>query len=144
MALATEALGMMLPGAAAVPAVHAERRRIAEETGARAIAMATEKLTPDKIVTARSITNALRVVLAAGGSTNALIHLTAIAGRAGIKVDLDGFDRLGRETPVLVDLTDRPGLHGRSAPGRGPSDDPERDEIGAAPGLPDRDWPDAG
>jgi dihydroxy-acid dehydratase len=104
MALATEALGMMLPGAAAVPAVHAERRRIAERTGARAIAMATEKLTPDKIVTARSITNALRVVLAAGGSTNALIHLTAIAGRAGIKVDLDGFDRLGRATPVLVDL----------------------------------------
>ena len=104
MALATEAMGMMLPGAAAVPAVNAERRRIAERTGARAIAMATEKLTPDKIVTARSITNALRVVLAAGGSTNALIHLTAIAGRAGIRVDLDGFDRLGRETPVLVDL----------------------------------------
>jgi dihydroxy-acid dehydratase len=104
MALATEAMGMMLPGAAAVPAVNAERRRIAERTGARAIAMATEKLTPDKIVTPRSITNALRVVLACGGSTNALIHLTAIAGRAGIKVDLDGFDRLGRETPVLVDL----------------------------------------
>jgi dihydroxy-acid dehydratase len=95
---------MMLPGAAAVPAVNAERRRIAERTGARAIGMAAEKLTPDKIVTARSITNALRVVLACGGSTNALIHLTAIAGRAGIKVDLDGFDRLGRETPVLVDL----------------------------------------
>jgi dihydroxy-acid dehydratase len=104
MALATEAMGMMLPGAAAVPAVNAERRRIAERTGARAIAMAKEKLTPDKIVTARSITNALRIVLACGGSTNALIHLTAIAGRAGIKVDLDGFDRLGRETPVLVDL----------------------------------------
>jgi dihydroxy-acid dehydratase len=104
MALATEALGMMLPGSAAVPAVHAERRRIAERTGARAIALATERLTPDKIVTPRSITNALRIVLAAGGSTNALIHLTAIAGRAGIKVDLDGFDRLGRETPVLLDL----------------------------------------
>jgi dihydroxy-acid dehydratase len=104
MALATEAMGMMLPGAAAVPAVNAERRRIAERTGARAIAMASEKLTPDKIITPRSITNALRVVLACGGSTNALIHLTAIAGRAGIKVDLDGFDRLGRETPVLVDL----------------------------------------
>jgi dihydroxy-acid dehydratase len=104
MALATEALGMMLPGSASVPAVHAERRRIAERTGARAIALARERLTPDKIVTPRSITNALRVVLAAGGSTNALIHLTAIAGRAGVKVDLDGFDRLGRETPVLVDL----------------------------------------
>ena len=65
MALATEALGMMLPGAAAVPAVNAERRRIAERTGARAIAMATEKLTPDKIVTARSITNALGLCLRA-------------------------------------------------------------------------------
>jgi dihydroxy-acid dehydratase len=104
MALATEALGMLLPGSAAVPAVHAERRRIAEQTGARAIALAAERLTPDKIVTPRSVTNALRVILAAGGSTNALIHLTAVAGRAGIKVDLDGFDRLGRETPVLVDL----------------------------------------
>jgi dihydroxy-acid dehydratase len=104
MALATEALGMMLPRSATVPAVHAERRRIAEQTGARAIALAGERLTPDKIVTPRSVTNALRVVLAAGGSTNALIHLTAIAGRAGIKVDLDGFDRLGRETPVLIDL----------------------------------------
>ena len=104
MALAAEALGFMLPGSAAIPAVYAERRRIAEKTGARAVAMAAERLTPDRIVTPESITNALRVVLAAGGSTNALIHLTAIAGRAGIAVDLDRFDEMGRETPVLVDL----------------------------------------
>ena len=104
MALAAEALGMMLPGAACAPAVSAERRRLAERTGARAVALAAEKLTPDRIITARSITNALRVVLACGGSTNALIHLTAIAGRAGVRIDLDGFDRLGRATPVLVDL----------------------------------------
>jgi dihydroxy-acid dehydratase len=104
MALAAEALGFMLPGSAAIPAVHAERRRMAEKTGARAVAMAAERLTPDRIVTPESITNALRVVLAAGGSTNALIHLTAIAGRAGIAVDLDRFDAMGRETPVLVDL----------------------------------------
>ena len=104
MALATEALGMMLPGGACVPAVYAERRRLAERTGTRAVAMAREGLTPDRIVTPGALTNALRVVLAAGGSTNALIHLTAIAGRAGIAVDLDRFDRLGRETPVLVDL----------------------------------------
>lgn len=104
MALATEALGLMLPGGASVPAVHAERRRLAERTGARAVAMAAERLTPDRIVTPASVTNALRVVLAAGGSTNALIHLTAVAGRAGIRVDLDRFDRLGRDTPVLVDL----------------------------------------
>ena len=104
MALATEALGMMLPGGACVPAVYAERRRLAEQTGARAVELAAEGLTPDRIITPASITNALRVVLAAGGSTNALIHLTAVAGRAGIKIDLDGFDRLGAETPVLVDL----------------------------------------
>jgi dihydroxy-acid dehydratase len=104
MALATEALGMMLPGGACIPAVMAERRRHAEETGTRAVAMAAEKLTPDKIMTAAAFRNALRVVLAAGGSTNALVHLTAIAGRCGIHIDLEAFDRMGRETPVLVDL----------------------------------------
>ncbi len=104
MALAAEALGMMLPGGACIPAVMAERRRLAEQTGTRAVAMAAEKLTPDKIITTGSLSNALRVVLAAGGSTNALIHLTAMAGRVGVLVDLEAFDRMGRETPVLVDL----------------------------------------
>jgi dihydroxy-acid dehydratase len=104
MALATEAMGMMLPGGACIPAVMAERRRLAEQTGARAVAMAAEGLTPDKIMTPGALRNALRVVLAAGGSTNALIHLTAVAGRLGIGVDLEGFDLMGRETPVLVDL----------------------------------------
>lgn len=104
MALTVEALGMMLPGGAAVPAVHAERRRLAEQTGARAVAMAAEGLTPDKILTPAAYRNALRVLLAIGGSTNALIHLTAMAGRSGISVDLEGFDAMGRDTPVLVDL----------------------------------------
>jgi dihydroxy-acid dehydratase len=104
MALATEALGMMVPGSACVPAVHGERRRIAEMTGTRAVAMAKERLTPDKILTPGAFTNALRTVLAAGGSTNAVIHLTAMAQRLGIGVDLDGFDRIARETPVLIDL----------------------------------------
>ena len=104
MALACEALGIMLPGGAAAPAVSAERRRLAEATGSRAVAMAAEKLTPDKILTPAAYVNALRIVLAAGGSTNALVHLTAMAGRSGIGIDLEGFDRLGRETPVLVDL----------------------------------------
>jgi dihydroxy-acid dehydratase len=104
MALATEALGMMLPGGACVPAVHAERRRLAERTGARAVAMAAERLTPDKILTPEAFTNALRTVLAAGGSTNALIHITAMAGRLGIGIDLAGIDRMARETPVLIDL----------------------------------------
>ena len=104
MALATEALGMMLPGGACVPAVHGERRRLAELTGARAVAMVAERLTPDKILTPAAFTNAFRTVLAAGGSTNAIIHLTAMAGRLGIAVNLDGIDRIARETPVLIDL----------------------------------------
>jgi dihydroxy-acid dehydratase len=104
MALCSEALGMMLPGGAAIPAVLAERMRNAEATGARAVALGKERLRPDKIMTADAIENALRVLLAVGGSTNAIVHLTAVAGRLGIGVDLDAFDRMGRTTPVLVDL----------------------------------------
>jgi len=104
MALCTEALGMMLPGGACPPAVMAERMRHAEASGARAVGLAKEKLTPDKIMTPAAFENALRVLLAVGGSTNAIVHLTAMAGRLGIAVDLDAFDRMGRKTPVLVDL----------------------------------------
>jgi dihydroxy-acid dehydratase len=104
MALCGEALGMMLPGGAAIPAVLAERMRNAEATGARAVAIGKERLTPDRIMTADAIENALRVLLTIGGSTNAIVHLTAVAGRLGIRVDLDAFDRMGRTTPVLVDL----------------------------------------
>jgi dihydroxy-acid dehydratase len=104
MALCTEALGMMLPGGACPPAVMAERMRHAEASGARAVGLAKENLTPDKIMTPAAFENALRVLLAVGGSTNAIVHLTAMAGRLGIAVDLDAFDRMGRETPVLVDL----------------------------------------
>ena len=104
MALMTEALGMMLPDGAAVPAVHADRLRLAEATGARAVALAAEGLAPDKIMTPAAFANAFRVLLATGGSTNGLVHMTAVAGRCGIRVDLDAFDRMSRETPVLVDL----------------------------------------
>ena len=104
MACMTEALGMMLPGSATVPAVHADRRRIARESGARAVALAEEGLTPERIMTPAAFSNALRVLLAVGGSTNGLIHITAVARRLGIAVDLDAFDRMSRETPVLVDL----------------------------------------
>ncbi len=104
MACMTEALGMMLPGGAAIPAVMADRLRHAEASGLRAVAMAKEGLTPDRIMTPQAFANALRVLLAIGGSTNALIHITAVAGRLGIEVDLDAFDAMGRETPVLVDL----------------------------------------
>jgi dihydroxy-acid dehydratase len=104
MALCTEAMGMMLPGGAAIPAVMADRIRNAEATGARAVAIAKEKLTPAKIMTVQAFENALRVLLAISGSTNAIVHLTAMAGRLGITLDLEAFDRIGRETPVLVDL----------------------------------------
>jgi dihydroxy-acid dehydratase len=104
MALCTEALGMMLPGGACTPAVMADRIRHAEASGARAVALAKEKLKPSQIMTGKAFENALRVLLAIGGSTNAIIHLTAMAGRLGIAIDMDGFDRMGRETPVLVDL----------------------------------------
>jgi dihydroxy-acid dehydratase len=104
MALMAEALGMMLPGGSAIPAVHADRLRHAEASGTRAVALAAEGLTPEKIMTPAAFTNALRVLLAIGGSTNGLIHISAIAGRLGIDIDLEKFDRMGRETPVIVDL----------------------------------------
>ena len=104
MACLVEAMGMMLPGGATIPAVHADRLRHAEAAGGRAVAMAGENLTPDRIMTPAAVTNAMRVLHAIGGSTNGLVHLTAIAGRLGFDVDLEAFDLIGRETPVLVDL----------------------------------------
>ena len=104
MACLAEALGIMLPGSASPPAVTADRIRIAEQTGATAVQMIKHGLTPDKILTGKAFENALRVLLAIGGSTNGIIHLTAIAGRLGIEIDLDRLDAMGRETPVLVDL----------------------------------------
>ncbi len=104
MACLTEALGMMLPGGAAIPAVAAERLRHAEAAGIRAVALAAQGPTPAEILTPGAFANALAVLHAVGGSTNALIHLAAVAGRLGIAIDYQAFDRLGRETPVLVDL----------------------------------------
>jgi len=104
MACLAEALGMTVPGGASPPAVTADRIRIAEETGARAVQMALDNLTIDKILTPKAFENALRVLLAIGGSTNGLVHLTAIAGRMGLDIDLPALDRMGRNTPVLLDL----------------------------------------
>ena len=104
MACVAEALGMTLPGTAAIPAVHADRLRAAEATGEAAVALIGSGLTPDRILTPQAFENALRVLLAIGGSTNALIHLTAIAGRLGVPISLDTLNRLSEETPVLVDL----------------------------------------
>ena len=104
MACLIEALGMMLPGTAAIPAVHADRLRAAEATGAAAVKLIGSPLTPDKIVNQKSIENALRMLLAIGGSTNAVIHLAAIAGRAGLGVSLERLNELSDTTPVLVNL----------------------------------------
>ena len=104
MACLTEALGMCLPGTAAIPAVHADRLRAAEATGAAAVKLIGSKHTPAQIVNAKSVENALRVLLALGGSTNAIIHLTAIAGRASVKVSLEHLNELSDSTPVLVNL----------------------------------------
>jgi dihydroxy-acid dehydratase len=104
MACIAEALGMTIPGGASPPAVTADRMRIAEETGRRAVLMAKARLTIDKILTPAAFENAMRVLLAIGGSTNAIIHLAAIAGRMGLEIDLQALDRMGRQTPVLLDL----------------------------------------
>src|ERR1700680_2816033 len=104
MASIAEALGMTLPGSAAIPAVHADRLRAAEATGRAAMQLAGAGLTPDRIVTPQSVENALRVLMAIGGSTNAVLHLTAIAGRAGVDLDLDRLNQISETTPVLVDL----------------------------------------
>jgi dihydroxy-acid dehydratase len=104
MACVAEALGMILPGTAAIPAVHADRLRAAEATGAAAVKLIGSRLTPERIIDAKSVENALRVILAVGGSTNAVIHLTAIAGRAGVKLSLQRLNQLSDSTPLLVDL----------------------------------------
>ena len=104
MAAVAEALGMALPGSAAIPAVHADRLRAAEESGRRAVELTRSPLRPSEIITEKSVENALRVLLAIGGSSNAIVHLTAIAGRAGIEVDLKKLNALSDSTPVLVDL----------------------------------------
>jgi dihydroxy-acid dehydratase len=104
MACLAETLGMALPGTAAIPAVHADRLCAAEATGETAVALARSRLTPAQILTPKAFENALRVLLAIGGSTNAIIHLTAVAGRVGVPISLAELNRLSDETPVLVDL----------------------------------------
>ncbi len=104
MACIAEALGMTVPGGASPPAVTADRMRIAEITGAVVVNMALEGLGIEKILTVPAFENAIRVMLAIGGSTNAVVHLTAIAGRMGHAIDLNTIDQMSRETPVLLDL----------------------------------------
>jgi dihydroxy-acid dehydratase len=104
MASIAEALGMMPAGAAAVPSVDAERLRIAEESGRLAAELIKRPLRPTQIITQASVDNALRVLLAIGGSTNAVLHLTAIAGRLGLSMSLERLNALSDSTPVLVNL----------------------------------------
>ena len=110
MACIAEALGMTVPGGASPPAVTADRMRVAEETGMLAVKVAREKLTIDKVLTQDAFENAMRVLLAIGGSTNGIVHLSAIAGRLGLDIDLKTLDRMGHDTPVLLDLKPS-GLH---------------------------------
>ena len=104
MASIAEALGMALPGSAAIPAVHADRLRAGEASGRRAVELVKHPIRPSQVITHESVENAIRVLLAIGGSTNAIVHLTAIAGRVGVKVDLNRLNVLSDSTPVLVDL----------------------------------------
>lgn len=104
MALVTEALGMSLPGAAAWPAVDARRFAIAEQSGSRAVAMATAGPTPREVMTREAFHNAITALMAAGASTNAVVHLLAIAGRLGIPLTLDDFESISSRSPLLLDL----------------------------------------
>ncbi|MGZ8770887.1 MAG: IlvD/Edd family dehydratase [Aeromicrobium sp.] len=104
MACLAEALGMQLPGSATWPAVDARRYNTAEEAGIRAVHMVEEDLRPSLILTRAAFENAIRVNAAIAGSTNAIVHLLAIAGRVGVALNLDDFDRLTRPVPTLVDL----------------------------------------
>jgi dihydroxy-acid dehydratase len=99
-----EALGMCLPGTASIPAVDARRRRAAEDTGARAVEIAQEGLRPSEILTAEALDNAITLLMALGGSTNAVIHLLALAGRVGVPLTLERFDEISRRTPILVNV----------------------------------------
>ena len=104
MALIAEALGMTLPDAAAWPAVDARRFAIAELSGTRAVAMATHGPTPSQVLTSDAFHNAITALMAAGASTNAVVHLLAIAGRLGIPLTLDDFETISNRSPLLLDL----------------------------------------
>ncbi|PKR56918.1 L-arabinonate dehydratase [Thalassospira lohafexi] len=104
MASMAEALGMALSGNAAIPAVDSRRRVMAHITGRRIVDMVKDDLKPSDVLTKEAFENAIRVNGAIGGSTNAVIHLLAIAGRVGIDLSLDDWDRLGRDIPTIVNL----------------------------------------
>jgi dihydroxy-acid dehydratase len=104
MAALVEALGMSLPGTATIPAVDAARARAAEATGTRAVALAREGLRPSTILTREAFDNAITLLMAIGGGTNAVVHLLALAGRVGVPLTLERFDELSRSTPLLANV----------------------------------------
>lgn len=104
MACVTEALGLSLPGCAAIPAVDAAKLRIARESGERVVGLVREDLRPRNILTPGSLSNAIRVDMALGGSTNTVLHLMAIAREAGIPLDLETFSAIGEETPHICHM----------------------------------------
>ncbi|MCH8549697.1 MAG: dihydroxy-acid dehydratase [Balneolaceae bacterium] len=106
MAVMAETMGLMVPGSSSIPSVHADRLRASEHTGRIAAAMAINENAPkpSDLITQKSVNNAIRALLAVSGSTNAIIHLAAIAGRLGIEIDLKEFNDMSDQTQVLVDL----------------------------------------
>ncbi len=104
MAVVAEALGATLPGNAAIPAVDSRRLALAEATGHRVVGMVEENLAPEQIFTRAAFTNAITAVMAVGGSTNAIVHISAIARRAGIELNLSDFDRISSSTPVIANV----------------------------------------
>jgi len=104
MTSAAEALGMTLPGAASIPAVDSAHPRMAAASGRRIVSMVWEELTPSRVLDARAYADAVTTVLALGGSTNAVIHLVAMARRGGVELSLDDFDKAARQVPVLANL----------------------------------------
>src|ERR1700689_634092 len=104
MSALSEGLGIMLPGSSTFAANDPGRMTVAEESGKRIVALVEQDLRPRDIMTTAAFDNAIRLCMALGGSTNAIIHLVAIAGRVGIRLPLERFDELGRTTPCLADL----------------------------------------
>src|SRR5690348_6721259 len=100
----TEALGMSLPGASSIPAADSNHPRMCGQAGRRIVDMVWEDLTPAKILTSAAFDNAIKVHMAMGGSTNAIIHVVAMARRAGVPMDMDKFDKLSRQVPVLANV----------------------------------------
>ena len=104
MAAAAEALGLMLPGGSSIPAADANHPRLASDSGRRIVDLVWEDVKPRDIMTTKAFENAVTVTMSLGGSTNAIIHLIAMAGRAGVSLDLDRFDALSRRTPVVGNI----------------------------------------